>query len=311
MGFLRKSKRPNAEEDKKEKTKEELLKEVFEKTKDAKVDMKIVEEQAKAHPNQLILQGVKNSEEYQKRNYALYYSMQGEYEKSIEHATKGLEINPKSAYLFYIRGRSKGDIGKFEEGVTDLTNAIKIEPNYAEAFVERGYVRQKMGDFSGAKNDYDRGIRLDPSLQQQVNAYLNKKNTNEDMVIPSGVTFKFVVKPSIDENHQKDLKYMIIKQSGLQKYFKNIYVDYYDGSYVDKEGRSVSEDGQKGKQMLVKVLCPEAIVAIGKNHQEDFCKQIEEKFSKWIIDLIESNEQKKYSAELADFLYTYPMKLGQ
>lgn len=153
-----------------------MLREVFEATKDVKADLRIIEKQAKEHPNQMILQGVQNSEEYQERNHALYYSMQGECEKSIEHATKGLKINPKSAYLLYIRGRSKGDIGQFAEGIKDLTEAIKIVPNYADAFVERGYIEQKIGDSSGARNDYDKGIRLDPSLQQQVNIYLNKEN---------------------------------------------------------------------------------------------------------------------------------------
>jgi hypothetical protein len=37
---------------KKEKTKEELLKEVFDITKNVKVDMKILEKQAKEHPEQ-------------------------------------------------------------------------------------------------------------------------------------------------------------------------------------------------------------------------------------------------------------------
>lgn len=176
---------------KKEKTKEELLEEVFDITKNVKVDMKILEKLAKEHPDRMLFQNVKNPDEHQERHAALYYSMQGEHEKSIVHATEGLNINPKSAYLFYIRGRSKGDIGQFAEGIKDLTEAIKIEPNYAEAFVERGYIEQKIGDSSGARDDYEKGIRLDPSLQQQVNTYLDKNNLKEDMIIPTGVTFNF------------------------------------------------------------------------------------------------------------------------
>lgn len=135
------------------------------------------------------------------------------------------------------------------------------------------------------------------------------ENSKKNMIIPCGVTFKFVVKPSFEEDHKKGLRYFIIKKSGLSQYFENIDVTYYDGSYVDKEGRSVSEDGQKGKQMLVKVFCPNSIVAIERTNEENFYRQIKEKFSKWIIESIESNEQKKYSAELVDFLYTRPMKV--
>ena len=154
-----------------EKTKD-LLKKVFETTKNVKLDMKIIEKQAKEHPDRMLFQDIKNPEEHQQRHVALYYSMQGNFVESIEHANKGLKINPKSAFLLYLRGRSKGDIGKFAEGTNDLTEAIKIKPNYSEAYVERGYIKQKIGDFSGAKDDYEKGVSLDSSLQEQVNEYL-------------------------------------------------------------------------------------------------------------------------------------------
>lgn len=295
----------------KKKPKEELLKEVFEITKNVKVDMKILEKQAKEHPDRMLFQNVKNPDEHQERYFALYYSMQGDYAESIEHANKGLKINPKSAFLLYLRGRSKGDIRQLAEGINDLTEAIKIEPNYAEAFVERGYIEQKMGDFSAARADYEKGIRLDlrldPSLQQQVNTYLDKNNLKEDMVIPSGVTFKFIVTPSISNYHQEGIKYFIINKSELSQYFKNIYVTFYDGCYVDNQGTSFSDDKLKGKQMLAKVFCPESNVAIAKSKEEYFYQQVKEKYSEWIIDMIQSNAETKYSAKLEAFHYTNPM----
>jgi hypothetical protein len=59
--------------------------------------------------------------------------------------------------------------------------------------------------------------------------------------------------------------------------------------------------------MQVKVFCPEAIIAIDKSKEEDFYKQIREKVSDWIIDLIQSNQQTKYSAKLDAFRYTQRM----
>ncbi|OYT41995.1 MAG: hypothetical protein B6U86_01325 [Candidatus Altiarchaeales archaeon ex4484_43] len=298
MGFFKKMFR------KKEKTKEELMKDVFEATKNVKVNMKLVEKQAKEHPDSMIFQNVKNPKEYQVRNHALYFSMQGDYNKSIEYANKGLKINPKSAYLYYIRGRSKGDIGLLKEGMNDLDKAIKIKPDFAEAFVERGYIKQKMGDFSSAKNDYEKGVHMDPSLQQQVNMYLDKEGIQQNMVIPSGVTFKFIVKPSLSENHQKGLRYGIIKQSGLHEYFKNIDVTFYD-SYKEE---NVSNDKLKGEQILVKVFCPEPIISIEKDKEEDFYGQLKSKFSKWIIDVIQSNTEQRYIAKLEEFLYTHRLE---
>jgi hypothetical protein len=135
----------------------------------------------------------------------------------------------------------------------------------------------------------------------------SKENPKKAMVVPSGVTFLFIVKPSLDERHKKGLKYHILTKSGLNQYFKNIDVGCFDGSYIDKEGRSVSEDELKGKQMLVKVFCPESTVAIEKGKEEDFYKQIREKSSEWIIGLIQSNTEKAYLAKLEAFLYTYRM----
>lgn len=127
--------------------------------------MNLVRKQAKEYPDRMIFQDVKNPEEYQARNHALYYSMQGKYGLSIEHATEGLKINPNSAYLYYIRGRSKGGLGQFEEGIRDLNIAIKIKPNYADAFVERGYIKQKMGNLKDAKKDYKKAKRIEPEIK--------------------------------------------------------------------------------------------------------------------------------------------------
>jgi hypothetical protein len=126
-------------------------------------------------------------------------------------------------------------------------------------------------------------------------------------VVPSGVTFKFIVTPSISKQNQKGLKYFIITKSGLSQYFRNIDVTFYDACYIDNHGTGITDDKLKGKQMEVKVFCPEPIVAIEKSKEEYFYKQVKDKYSEWIIGLIQGNTETKYSARLEAFLYTYPM----
>jgi len=126
---------------------------------------------------------------------------------------------------------------------------------------------------------------------------MNKK----DMIVPSGITFLFTVTPSVSEYHQEGLKYYIKMKSGLNEYFKNVDVEFFDGCYVDSEGLSTTDDNLKRKQMLVKVFCPECIVTIDKSNEEDFYKQIKHKSSEWIIELIQSNTEMKYSAKLDAF----------
>ncbi len=286
-----------------EKEMKQNLQALIEQMKNTKVDMKMLRELIKNNPDRPLHQNIKNPDEYKERNLALSYSMLGDYEKSMAHATAGLKINPKSAYLLCMRGRSKGDLGKFDEGLNDLNDAINLDPKYAEAFMEKGYILQKIGDLSGARSNYKMAISLDPALEQEVDKILSQ-NSNELMTIPSGVIFKLVVKPSITKNHQQELKELIKTKIGLNKYYKNIDVTFFDGSYVDNNGLSTTNNNLIGKQMEVKVFCPEPTVLIGKDSEESFYKQIKEKASAGIIEVIKNNIETKYSAELGAFYCT-------
>ena len=126
----------------------------------------------------------------------------------------------------------------------------------------------------------------------------------DNMIVPSGVTFKFIIEPSISKHHQEGLRHFITLKSGLSQYFKNIDVSFFDGCYIDNQGRSITDEKQLGKQMLAKVFCPESTLAIEKSKEDYFYKQIKEKYSEWILDLIQSNTETKYSAKLGAFLYT-------
>ena len=142
----------------------QLRRKIFEDTKNFKLDMKRIEQAAKEKPDSLIFQDVKNPEESKWRFWALNASMNREYVKAIKYCNKGIKINPKSAYLFYIRGRSKGDIDQLIEGIEDLNEAIKIKPLFSDAFVERGYIKEKLGDSIGAEEDYKRAKEIEPSI---------------------------------------------------------------------------------------------------------------------------------------------------
>jgi len=124
-----------------------------------------------------------------------------------------------------------------------------------------------------------------------------------EMIVPLGVTFKFAVTPSISTERQQGLKYYIIKESGLGQYFKNIDVSFYDGCYATKDGLSITDDSLKEKQMQIKVFCPEATIAIDKSYEKEFYKQVREKFSEWIINAIQNNNEITYSAKLETFLF--------
>lgn len=253
------------------------MREVFESTKDVKLDMRSIEKLAKKNPDRMIFQGVKNPEEYRIRNHALYFSMNGDYKKVIEYANRGIEINLKSAYLFYIRGRSKGDIELFDDGIKDLDEAIKLKPDYADAFVERGYIEQRKGDPASAKKDYEKAKKIDPSVELP----------EEEMIVPTGLTFKFIVKPELTTEHQTDFRYVLLHESGLSQYYKIVGIDF-------------SKNFENG-QMLIKVFCPEPIVAIEKLKEDEFYNQMKENFSEWIVNTLKNS---KYECKLYEFNHT-------
>ena len=122
--------------------------------------------------------------------------------------------------------------------------------------------------------------------------------------IPSGVTFKFAVTPSIRSCHQQGVRDFIVNDSGLGEYFKYIEVSFFDGCYMNKKGFIITDDKLRAKQMQIKVFCPEPTIVIDKSEEEDFYKHIKEKFSNCIIDSIHSNAETKYDVKLDAFLLT-------
>jgi tetratricopeptide (TPR) repeat protein len=124
------------------------------------LDMKVLERIAKENPIDPCYQDIKNSKEFKLRYMVTTASMEGEYEKAIEYANKGLEINPKSVYLIYMRGKSKGNACRFKEGIEDINKAIKLDPNFGIALAERGYIKLKMGDIEGAKEDVKKARKI-------------------------------------------------------------------------------------------------------------------------------------------------------
>lgn len=139
---------------------DESRRKIFESTKNVKVDMKWLKEKETQDPMFL---DVKTPQEYKWRYWALTASMNGEFVKAIDCCSRGLKINPESAYLFYMRGRSEGDLGELKEGIEDLNKAIQLYPNFAEAYAERGAIKSKLGDQEGAMGDYKEAKEIDTS----------------------------------------------------------------------------------------------------------------------------------------------------
>lgn len=122
-------------------------------------EMKIIKEMEADFPSNLSWKDVKNPEEYRYREMALHAASKNRHWDAISHSNRGLKINPKSAYLHYMRGKSKGHLGRFEDGIKDLEKARKLKPEHPDTHEEIGHLKKKIGH-RDAREHYQKAHRL-------------------------------------------------------------------------------------------------------------------------------------------------------
>jgi tetratricopeptide (TPR) repeat protein len=95
----------------------------------------------------------------------------GDLNRAIESYTKAVEIDPKFAAAFHLRGRAFAGLRYFNPSIADQTKAIRLEPKYADALMDRGMLMYASGNFDGAVSDFSRVIKLN---KKNVNAYFQR-----------------------------------------------------------------------------------------------------------------------------------------
>ena len=102
-----------------------------------------------------------------------YEEAQNEYEKSIEHYTKAVELKADFPEAYMNRGNVYRDRGQYPRAIADYNIAIQIRPNFAMTYNNRGLVYYGKGQYNRAIVDYDTAIRLDSHYTE---AYNNRGN---------------------------------------------------------------------------------------------------------------------------------------
>ena len=75
---------------------------------------------------------------------------QREYEKSIVHYTKAIDLKSGFSEAYYKRGNTYQDKGNYDHAIADYNTAIKLKNDYAEAYYKRGNAYTRKGDFNNA-----------------------------------------------------------------------------------------------------------------------------------------------------------------
>ena len=88
---------------------------------------------------------------------------QGEYENSLGHFNRAIELNPQYAVAHNNRGLSFLSLGRFDEAVEGFDNAIQISPELIVAYHNRALTLNEQGDYKTALLDFDHVLRETPN----------------------------------------------------------------------------------------------------------------------------------------------------
>ena len=92
----------------------------------------------------------------------------GNYDEAIANYSKAIDLEPKSALAYALRGDAHVFRGNLDQAIVDSTKAIEIDPRFSPAYIVRGLANRDKGNLDQAIVDYTKAIEIDP---KNANAY--------------------------------------------------------------------------------------------------------------------------------------------
>lgn len=89
--------------------------------------------------------------------------MESDNTEAINRFTRIIEVKPKFAQAYFLRGIAKYNLGDYLGAREDFSQAIHINPFYSEAYHYRGLTKQQLNDFNDAMSDFEEALLMDPT----------------------------------------------------------------------------------------------------------------------------------------------------
>ena len=102
---------------------------------------------------------------------AISKANQGDQAGALADCAKAIELNPKHALAYKLRGNLRNSQGDLEGSLADYNQAIELNPSNPILYFDRGNTKQIKHDQAGAIADYTKAIALNP---QFADAYKNR-----------------------------------------------------------------------------------------------------------------------------------------
>ena len=87
-----------------------------------------------------------------------------DFDGAIADATRAIELDPRSALAWTIRGAARSWKGDVDGSLADASRAVELDPRSARAWTQRGIARRKKGSVQDAFDDESKAIELDPTF---------------------------------------------------------------------------------------------------------------------------------------------------
>ena len=93
----------------------------------------------------------------------LIYMEQGHYDRAMEEFNRSIELSPRRAAAYALRGRLRSTLDDERGAIVDLDQAIQLSPNTIDVLYDRGVVRSTLGEHDMAIADFNAGLNLVPT----------------------------------------------------------------------------------------------------------------------------------------------------
>ena len=89
-------------------------------------------------------------------------------DRGIAYFNKAIEINPRFAEAYYIRGRAYYYKGWYDKAIADYTMVIELNPRFAWAYHNRANAYYHKGQYDKACSDWRQACELGSCVQYEL-----------------------------------------------------------------------------------------------------------------------------------------------
>ncbi|MGD9235501.1 MAG: tetratricopeptide repeat protein [Desulfobacterales bacterium] len=130
----------------------------------------------------------------------MFSFLKSNYEESIEHLSRAIDIDPKHSLAYMSRGSAYFRSDRLDEAIADFDRAIELEPKLARPYHLRGLAKERQGNDAEAIADFEKAIELDSEYGAAYysRATLHTKMGNEDLAVEDIKMVEFLTNKNIE-----------------------------------------------------------------------------------------------------------------